>query len=219
MTANTTPVLDDLERDALTALVNLGVSRAAVSLRGMVGSEVLLAVPSVELMPYAQAVRQFGERVADELVAVYQSFEGEMSGGALLIFPATNSLELVRAITGGGLPLEEIIALEQEALAETGNIILNGCLATIANRLNRTLRVSLPEIVHGTGGEVFRRSTIVAADMTVLFLYIDFTVRDHDVHGNIAMLMDMPSLLTLKSLLSNLLERVSDGPDSDYVAH
>ena len=39
--------LDDLEVDALTELVNIGVSRAAVSLRELVGEQVLLSVPSV----------------------------------------------------------------------------------------------------------------------------------------------------------------------------
>ena len=66
---------------------------------------------------------------------MHQVFEGDITGRALLIFPETKSLELVRAITGGDLPLEDIIELEQEALAETGNILLNSCLATIANML------------------------------------------------------------------------------------
>ena len=90
-----------------------------------------------------------GRARGSKLVAVHQAFEGDISGRALLIFPETNSLELVRAVTGGDLPLEDIIELEQEALAETGNVILNGCLATIANMLQRNLKMSLPEMVRG----------------------------------------------------------------------
>ena len=59
---------------------------------------------------------------------------GPFSGRALLIFPEAQSLELVRSIVGAEHSLEDVIDLEQEALAETGNIILNACLATIANR-------------------------------------------------------------------------------------
>ena len=47
------------------------------------------------------------------------------------------SLDLVRAIMGGDVPPDEIAEMEQEALAETGNVILNGCLATMANMLKR----------------------------------------------------------------------------------
>ena len=39
--------LDELELDALSELVNIGVSRAAASLRTMIGQEILLSVPSV----------------------------------------------------------------------------------------------------------------------------------------------------------------------------
>jgi hypothetical protein len=72
---------------------------------------------------------------SSKLVAVQQSFEGPFSGRALLIFPEAQSLELVRSIVGEEHSLEDVIDLEQEALAETGNIILNACLATIANVL------------------------------------------------------------------------------------
>ena len=210
--------LDELELDALTELVNVGVSRAASSLRTMVGSEVLLAVPRVEMMTYERAAKLIGERESGELVAVHQSFNGEISGGAMLIFPEINSLELVRAITGGGLPLEDIIALEQEALAETGNIILNGCLATIANMLERTLNISLPEIIHGSGSEIFARSQLLEADTAVLFLYINFSVRDRDIHGYIAMLMDLPSLTALKALIGRMIERAGGESTPDHAA-
>ena len=49
-----------------------------------------------------------------------QSFEGPFSGRALLIFPEAQSLELVRSIVGEEHSLEDVIDLEQEALAETG---------------------------------------------------------------------------------------------------
>ena len=70
------------------------------------------------------------------LVAVRQAFSGDISGRALLIFPEKNSLELVRAVAGEGLSLEDILELEHEALAEIGNMILNACMATMANLLH-----------------------------------------------------------------------------------
>src|SRR5579871_6682373 len=158
MTGAPTGLLNELQLDALTELVNIGVSRAAASLRDMVGSQVHLSVPNVSLETRSRAIAILAEREMSNLVAVHQVFEGDVTGRALLIFPETNSLELVRAVTGGDLPLEDIIDLEQEALAETGNIILNGCLATIANLLQRTLRISLPEIVRGSGRDLFSLS-------------------------------------------------------------
>ncbi|HYF56195.1 MAG TPA: chemotaxis protein CheX [Salinarimonas sp.] len=205
------PLLNELELDALTELVNLGVSRAALSLREMVGEQVLLSVPNVSLVSRDAATVILREREASRLVAVHQSFQGDITGRALLIFPETKSLELVRAVTGGELPLEDIIELEPEALAETGNIILNGCLATIANMLQRSLKVSLPEILRGDSHDVFSLSPPSQLGDIVMFIYIDFAVRDRDVNGYIAMLMDMPSLAVLKGLLGDFIYRTTGG--------
>src|ERR1700743_3339745 len=100
--------LSELELDALTELVNIGVSHAAGSLRQMVDKEVLLSVPRVELVPRERAVQVLSERESRKLVAVHQTFEGDITGRALLIFPETKSLEIVRAIAGTALPLEDV---------------------------------------------------------------------------------------------------------------
>ena len=207
-------VLNELELDALTELVNLGVSRAATSLRDMVGQQVLLSVPTVRLVTRGEAIELLGQSESSRLVAVHQVFEGDITGRALLIFPETNSLELVRAVTGGELPLEDIIELEQEALAETGNVILNGCLATIANMLQRSLKMSLPEILRGEGPEFFNLAPPPEAGDVVLFLYINFAVHERDIRGYIAMLMDMPSLAALQLLLREFIERETGKPSA-----
>jgi chemotaxis protein CheC len=207
--------LSDLELDALTELVNIGVSSAASSLREMVGEEILLSVPKVELLPRAKAVEILQKSESAKLVAVHQVFEGDITGRAMLIFPEAKSLEIVRAVTGGNLSLEDIIELEQEALAETGNIILNGCLATIANMLERSLKMSLPEILHGEAAHFFSLPPPPEGGDLVLFVYINFAVRERDIRGYIAMLMDMPSLEALKVLLGEFIERTAGGSSSN----
>lgn len=202
-----TLILSELERDALTEIVNIGVSRAASSLRKMIGEQVLLSVPSIEVVSQRRAARLISEREVSELVAVRQDFSGSFSGRALLIFPETNSLELVRAVTGGELSVQEVLDLEQEALAETGNIILNSCLATIANMLKRSLVMTIPEVVRGSGGSLFDAEHD-GAEGLVLFLYIDFAVRSRDIRGYIAMILDLPSMAALKDLLGEFIARV-----------
>lgn len=201
--------LEELERDALTELVNIGVSRAASSLRKMVGQQVLLSVPSVEVMTRESAATLIREREAGELVAVRQDFEGVFSGRALLIFPQTNSLALVHAVTGGALSQGEALEMEDEALAETGNVVLNSCLATMANMLQKPLQMSLPEVFRGDGAALFSLSAKHAEGGVVLFLYINFAINDRDIRGYIAMLMDLPSLQALRTLIHDFIERVA----------
>jgi chemotaxis protein CheC len=200
--------LTELETDALTEIVNIGVSRAASNLRKMVGAQVHLSVPAIEVVSQRRAARLISEREIAELVAVRQDFAGPFSGRALLIFPESNSLELVRAVTGDELNAQEVLDIELEALAETGNVILNSCLATMANMLQRSLTMTIPEVLRGNGALLFDVWEGSASDGLVLFLYIDFAVRDRDIRGYIAMLMDLPSLVAIKDLLDEFIERI-----------
>jgi chemotaxis protein CheC len=200
--------LSDTERDALAEIANMGVGRAAASLRQMVGEQVLLSVPAVEIVNRTKAAQLVDGGNSRKLVAVQQSFEGPFSGRALLIFPEAESLELVRSIVGAEQSFEDVIDLEQEALAETGNIILNACLATIANVLRRTMRMSLPAVVRGDGTILFDAQAPTAGGELVLFLYIDFTIRNRDIHGFIALLMDLPSITALKEIVRDYIRSI-----------
>ncbi len=207
MTADTID-LDELERDALTELVNIGVSRAAASLRKMVNKEVLLSVPSVEIVTRKSASSLIGQRESESLIAVQQQFEGPFSGRALLIFPQSNGLSLVRSIVGDGMEDADLLEMEDEALAETGNVILNGCLGSMANMLQHSLKMSLPDVRRGDSALLFEAYDSGVEGSFVLFLYINFSVRERDIRGYIAMIMDLPSMEKLKRLIADFIDRV-----------
>lgn len=209
MSDTSTIQLTDLHLDALTELVNLGVSNAAMNLSEMVREEIVLSVPRVSVVTREEAIEILQGRDAKPLIAIHQEFEGDIRGRALLIFPEAKSLELIRALVGPDLPLEDIMELEQEALAETGNVLLNACLSTIANSLQRNLRISLPEVIRGDGVEFFRLTSSPAAGDTVLFIYINFSVEHRDIQGYLAMLLDIPSLAILQTLLAEYIERTA----------
>ena len=148
--------LSELEQDALAELSNMAMARAANSLRQMIKHQVELSVPSVEIVSKEAATQLISKPTNATLVAIRQDFTGAFSGRALLIFPESSSLELVRVVVGTQLPLEDIVNLEDEALAETGNIILNSWVATIANLLKSGLKMSLPTVVRGDSSQMFK---------------------------------------------------------------
>ena len=205
MTSDPFVPLSDLERDALAELSNIAMAKAANSLRQMIQNEVLLSVPSVEILTSAAATQLVAKPDNPKLVAVRQDFAGAFSGRAMLIFPERNSLELVRAVVGRQLPLEDIVDLEDEALAETGNIILNSWVATIANLLKSGLRMSLPIVIRGDSNQMFES----ANSTLVLFLHIKFEIRQKEIGGYVALLMDIPSLHELRLLIAGFVKSIT----------
>jgi chemotaxis protein CheC len=206
--------LTDLERDALREVSNIAMARAATSLRQMVEHEVLLSVPTVDIVSQEAAAQIVGNPDSASLVAVRQDFSGIFSGRALLIFPETNSLELVRAVVGRHLPLEDIVDLEDEALAETGNIILNSWLATVSNLLRHTLKMSLPVVIRGDSRHMFK--SVTGQENLVLFLRIRFEISQKEIAGYVALVMDVPAIEQLRSLIADFISSVTqtDGPAS-----
>jgi len=205
MTSPPTLPLTDLERDALAELSNIAMARAASSLRQMVENQVLLSVPRVDIVSKEEATRLVANPNNPRLVAVRQDFKGPFSGRALLIFPEANSLELVRVVVGKELPLEDISNLEDEALAETGNVILNSWVATIANLFKRTLDISLPVVIRGDSRRMLQSEE---AQTLVLFLHIQFEIRQKEIQGYVALLMDMPSLDVLRLMIADLINDI-----------
>jgi chemotaxis protein CheC len=201
--------LSELKQDAHNERVNMGVARAASSLRQMVREQVLVSVPAVKIVTRQQAAELVERGNSSEMVAVRQSFTGTFAGTALLIFPAPVSLELVRALVNDHATLEDIIDPENEALSETGNIVLNACSATIANVSGRPMRISLPSMVRCDGRKLFASSD--GKDGLVMFLFIDFS----SVSGYVALLMELPAIQAPKFILSDYLTRLEHNLPSD----
>ena len=200
MTTERLTPLTELESDALAELANVAMARASVSLRTMIQQEVLLSVPNVEILAPKEAIARVAKPGNPNLVAVRQDFSGVFSGRALLIFPEASSLELVRVVVGRQLALEDIVDLEDEALAETGNIILNSWVATIANLLKKNLKMSLPVVIRRDQSHIFESAS--SRDSLILFLHIKFDISRQQIRGYVALMMDVPSIEELRSLIA-----------------
>lgn len=197
--------LTELECDAIVELLNIGMGQAANSLSEMVQEEVKLAVPSLELLSRQAAISRLNGYPHKRIAAVKQHFDGPFCGDALLLFPQEKSLELVRALMKGEeVPLEMLTELQQDALMEVGNIILNSCLGSLANLLTHELTSELPIIITGTTTEVLD-ACLAQNDDIVMFLRMDFALHAKDISGYVAFILEIPAIERFKISVDNYL--------------
>lgn len=194
--------LDARETYALAELVNLGVSRAAGALRQLAGGQVSVTVPAVSLISHAQAIEALSQTGQGPFAAVIQRFSGDFTGSALLVVPQARLHTLTRVVLAESAGPDDIGGMEDEVMAETGNIILNAYLGTIANMLQRTLNVALPEVLAGDGPAIFGHCAPAGGGDLVISQSIDFTLKARNVSGHLAMILDIPSLKAFKALLA-----------------
>lgn len=181
--------LSELERDAICELVNIGIGQAARSLGKMVDDRVLLTIPALELVEYANVLAMLGTETDAAVTAIKERFSGAFQGDAILVFPEKHSLDLVRSLLDEDMPIESLTELEQESLLEVGNIVLNACLGTFINILSCRLEIDLPVLFRGSIAKVLgQRAT---ADNTIyMVMRIDFTTQKKMIKGYLVFLFD-----------------------------
>jgi chemotaxis protein CheC len=191
-----------LELDALGELFNISVGRAASSLSELTGETVSMSVPLVHLLTPSKLVDLLDPERERRLTSVSQRFEGSFSGRALLMFPSETSLEVVRLMLGSQTPLDQLTEMEQDAMCEIGNIILNTCFSTIADMLGERFDCALPAF-ELAGTEVLLGP--VGEGGHILFVQIQLALEQRDIEGFVAFILGASSLLNLRAALARLL--------------
>lgn len=181
--------INELERDAICELVNIGMGRAARSLGKMVNDRVELTIPALELVEYTNVRSMVQGQKNAEVTAVRERFTGTFQGDAFLIFPEQHSLELVRSLLDEDTPLEVLTDLEKESLLEVGNIVLNACLGTFTNILSCRLDIDLPVLCRGSIEKILGDMSTI--DNTIyMVMRIDFSTQRKMIKGYLVFIFD-----------------------------
>lgn len=202
--------LTDLQRDAIGELFNIGMGRAAGAMGRLVQEEVVLSVPEIGLLGRSEAANLLAAVTSPRVCGVRQYVRGAFNAETLLIFPQAKSLEIVRAMIGEDVPLEAMTDLEQEALSEIGNIILNACIGTLGNILHQDFDISLPEFSVGACAELMGVSETSATDH-VLLLYIDFRLEKHQISGHVVFIQDLVSVQAFIDSVQKYIDQITAG--------
>ncbi|GAB4056815.1 hypothetical protein [Uliginosibacterium sediminicola] len=187
----------ELERDALAEAFNLSLGEAAATFSTMVHEEIELSVPTVEVVSHADFVSQVESLLHKtrnmRVASISQCFESDagFDTRTFLLFPEQGSLEIVRRMLGDDTPIEQITELEQDALAEIGNVIINSCMSSLANLFGARLEGTLPLVETATSSTLLRDR---APDAVMLVARITMSMSAHDISGLVLFVMDVPSL-------------------------
>lgn len=196
-------MLDALELDALTEIFNHGVGQAAQSLSEIAQEAVILSVPRVTVADRQVLATQLEGQGCQRLCAVRQAFSGVLATDALLMFPVDQSLLLVQMMVGEDVPLEQLGEMEKDALAEVGNILLNGVVGSMADLLHMEFEGTLPEVEQGSAREVL--GAHASETDSVLNLEVDFDIAAREIRGFIAFMLDVKSIQFLRQKLGQFI--------------
>lgn len=201
------PIQRDAEQiDALSEIFYIGVGKAAAAMGRLLRDEVLLSVPHVSVFTVNEAAQQLGTQ-GHPMYGVRQPFRGVLNGDALLIFPGHRSLEIVRIVAGQNVPREDLSAIEQDALIEVGNVMLNACIAALSDLLGHEFELSPPRFDMGDSRIILGTRI---QNHVVVFLHIRFELLSSQIEGFVVFVLNTTSLEGLRTAVNRLLGRPVD---------
>ncbi len=206
----------ELEMDALTEAFNLSLGEAAATFSAIVREEIELSVPTIEILSRDELTQRLESAqpsaAGDRLCRINQRFDAAsgFQTDALLLFPEHGSLEIVRRMLGDDTPVQQITELEQDALAEIGNIIINSCMSSLANLFGTEMRGSLPRVQSRTARTLLDDKS--DSDV-ILVARIGMTMSAHNLSGYVLFIMDVPSIENFMAQVGRLF-RLPEQDDS-----
>jgi chemotaxis protein CheC len=187
--------LTELQRDAITELINIGFGRAADSLSRLTGYRVLLDVPSVSIHPMDRLQEALAGMMHGEVATVHQVFTGPVAGDAFMALDETAAALLKDLLTSEpALPLR-IDASTQEVVTEIGNVLLNACLGTFGNLLKVHVSFSVPRLTVDTLAQVLQSVTVEHHELRyALVVHAGLRLRSDTVRSYLIIVLSVASL-------------------------
>lgn len=197
--------LTTLQLDAFRELVNIGVGRAAAALNEMLESPIVLEVPEVSMVSYADLKLEAGDEAGntDKYSCVQLGFHGSFSGLAALVFPPASAAKLVSSLTGEEPETPGLNGVMAGTLSEVGNIVINCVIGTIGNIIEKPFDFALPNYIHGRLDDLIGLQRDVAPSR-ILLVRTHFTVQDRHIDGNILLVFEAASFDALLKAIDRL---------------
>lgn len=203
--------ISELQRDVISEIINIGIGRSASALSNMTGEEIRLSVPKCEFIQDGEGEVLPGTDQNSKLATIKQSFSGEFFGDSILVFPEDKSLELVKLILDDSFPTEAITDMEQEALLEVGNLVLNGFLGAIGNELDVTIPTSLPVFakVNGSKELTSLSDRDPETQSVIMVIHVNFEIKNKNINGYVILLLDLSAIDNFLELVDSYIARIT----------
>ncbi|RNI25019.1 chemotaxis protein CheC [Rufibacter latericius] len=136
--------VNELERDIIKEILNIGLARAADSFAVIAKDRVLLKVPDLQLME-AEELLKIVRAYENSHTIIQSDIKGELNGSTLMLFSELHVEQLSKVCLGmsvkGSDPLTE---MQESLLLEVSNIITGALVTQLANILKSNIYGSPP---------------------------------------------------------------------------
>jgi chemotaxis protein CheC len=193
--------LNEIQRDALREVANIGAGHAATALSRMTDRTIMIEVPEVSdcrLGTVAEAVGSIGSNAT----AVVMNMMGDLTGRTAVVLSLSDTRILcdllLRRIAGTTSSLGE---MEESSIRETGNILTSAYLTALSDFMGLMLVPSVPTLLSGPLTDVLTSVSADFDEVRGMVICVDTAFRieraPEVLHGAFLLLPDPVSVETI----------------------
>jgi chemotaxis protein CheC len=154
MTYTDMHTLNELQRDALREVANIGAGHAATALSLMTGTKIMVSVPTITVAPLEELAPVIAA-AGGSIAVVPMEMSGSLKGHTILAFPLDTAHRLAALMMRREtLDSDALSELEASALTEAGNILAGAYMTALSDFLRMTLLPSPPSLTVGPARQV-----------------------------------------------------------------
>ena len=158
----------------------------------------------MELHSIDQVKDALTEFLKGEVASVQQVFSGPVSGHALLLISREGADILTSLLVDAKTTAAEGRAARREALAEVGNIVLQGSMGVCGNLLQVHVTFSVPSLALETVDDLLNSITVDQKELQfALLVRTRFELLKNQVSGYLVVILGITSFSTLLEELDN----------------
>jgi chemotaxis protein CheC len=186
--------LNELQKDALKEVGNIGAGHAATALSQLLNAKIHLSEPRIDVIKF----RDLATRVGHEnrmVAALHMYIRGEAPGQIVVLFDREQAVDFVSTFLKrviGDIQVFDSIA--DSTLKEIGNIIAGSYLSAINNLTGQNVLPSVPTLSYGTIQAAFRTLMSILPDQDVFLIESSFLDKEKEVSGQFILIPETGSL-------------------------
>lgn len=145
--------LDEISRDILKEIGNIGTGNAVTALSQMLMHPVDIAVPDLKILKYQEVCSLLDS--ADELqTGIMVGVGGDMEGMFLFLLSETFTMMVLNKILGKRSVSSSTRRNGRSLICELGNIMCGSYINALASVMDLKLEVSVPDVCIDMGGAI-----------------------------------------------------------------
>ena len=189
--------LNDLQRDALREVGNIGAGHSATALSTLLDTRIHLTTPHVEIIKFRDLSSKL--HYDESTVAVLHMYvHGPAPSRIVVMFDRQQASDFVDTFIKrliGNIHMFE--SIKDSTLMELGNIIAGSYLTAIIDLTGVPLTLSVPTLAYGTVESALPQLMKIVPDQDVFLIENSFLDKDKEINGQFLLIPESGSIAPL----------------------